>query len=54
MHLPKKEEVEGISDYRPISLIHVIPKIIVKVISIHLGPHMNTLVSNIQEPLSRG
>lgn len=46
--LPKKEGAEGIFDYRPISLIHAIPKIIVKVLSIRLAPHMNNLVSNAQ------
>jgi hypothetical protein len=46
--LPKKEEAETIFDYRPISLIHAIAKIIAKMIAIRLAPHMNDLVSNAQ------
>jgi len=46
--LPKKEGAEGIADYRPISLIHAVAKIIAKILSIRLTPHMNSLVSNAQ------
>jgi retron-type reverse transcriptase len=43
--LPKKEGAERISDFRPISLIHAVAKIITKVIALRLQPHMNQLVS---------
>ena len=46
--LPKKDGAEGIADYRPISLIHAIAKIIAKVLALRLGPHMKNLVSNVQ------
>lgn len=46
--IPKNEWVEGISDYRPISLIHAIAKIIAKVPAMRLGPHMHSLISNVQ------
>lgn len=46
--LSKKEGAEGIADYRPTSLIHAIAKIIAKVLSLRLGPHMSKLVSNAQ------
>ena len=46
--LPKKDGAEGIADYRPISLIHTIAKIIAKVLALRLGPHMKNLVSNVQ------
>ena len=46
--LPKKDGAEGISDYRPISLIHAIAKIIAKVLSLRLAPHMDALISNAQ------
>jgi hypothetical protein len=46
--LPKKEGAEDISDYRPISLIHAIAKIIAKVLALRLSPLMNDLVSNAQ------
>jgi hypothetical protein len=46
--LPKKEGAEEITDYRPISLIHAIAKIIAKMIALRLAPLMNDLVSNAQ------
>jgi hypothetical protein len=39
--LPKKESAEAISDFRPISLIHAVAKIIVKMMSIRLFHHWN-------------
>ena len=44
----KKDGAEDISDFRPISLIHAIVKIIAKVMSNRLAPHMNDLVSQAQ------
>jgi hypothetical protein len=46
--LPKKEGAEEVSDFRPISLIHAIAKIISKMLATRLGPLMNELVSNAQ------
>ena len=46
--LPKKDGAEGIPDFRPISLIHAITKVIAKVHALRLGPLMNDLVSNAQ------
>ena len=46
--LPKKDGAEEIADYRPISLIHAIPKIIAKVLALRLGPHMHVLISSAQ------
>jgi hypothetical protein len=46
--LPKKEGAEEINDYRPISLIHAIAKIIAKMIASRLTPLMDDLVSNAQ------
>jgi mannosylglycoprotein endo-beta-mannosidase len=46
--LPKKDGAEEISDFRPISLVHSIAKIITKVLAIRLGPSMNELISNAQ------
>jgi hypothetical protein len=45
---PKKIGAEDISDFRPISLIHAIAKIIAKVLALRLGPLMNNLISNAQ------
>ena len=44
--IPKKDGAEDISDFRPISLIHAIAKIIAKMMSNRLAPHMNELVSH--------
>jgi hypothetical protein len=46
--LPKKEGAEEVSDYWPISLIHPIAKIIMKMLALRLVPFMNDLVSMAQ------
>jgi hypothetical protein len=46
--LPKKDGAECISDFRPISLIHAIAKIIAKVLASRLGSLMDDLISNAQ------
>jgi len=38
--ISKKEEVESISDFRPISLIHAFAKIISKILALRLAPKM--------------
>lgn len=44
--LPKTQEANSLSEYRPISLINSFVKIITKVLANRLVPHMNGLVSN--------
>ena len=39
--IPKKEGAETIQDFRPISLIHAIAKIITKILALRLAPLMN-------------
>jgi hypothetical protein len=46
--LPKKDGAEEVADYRPISLIHGVAKILAKMLAIRLGPFMDDLVSNAQ------
>ena len=46
--IPKKEGAEDISEFRPISLIHAVAKIIAKMMATRLAPHMSALVSNTQ------
>jgi hypothetical protein len=46
--LPKKDGAEEVGDFRPISLIHAIAKIISKMLALRLSPFMNDLVSNAQ------
>jgi hypothetical protein len=43
--LPKKDGAESITEFRPISLIHVVPKIIAKAMARRLSPKMNDIVS---------
>jgi hypothetical protein len=43
--LPKKDGAESITNFRPISLIHVVPKIIAKDMAQRLSPKMNEMVS---------
>jgi hypothetical protein len=40
--LPKKDGAEEVSDFKPISLIHAIAKIIAKLLALRLAPFMNT------------
>jgi hypothetical protein len=46
--LPKKEGAEDVSNFRPISLIHAIAKIIAKMLALRLASFMNDLVSKSQ------
>lgn len=46
--IPKKEGGDCITDFRPISLIHAVAKIITKMLALRLQPHMNSLTSNSQ------
>ncbi|KAK1603340.1 hypothetical protein QYE76_018353 [Lolium multiflorum] len=46
--LPKKDGAKSILDFRPISLIHVVPKIIAKDMTRRLSPKMNDIVSRSQ------
>jgi len=46
--LPKKEDAAQIVDYRPISLINSVTKIITKILATRLAPRMNELVSQAQ------
>jgi hypothetical protein len=46
--IPKKDGAKDVSDFRPISLIHATAKLISKMMSSRLAPHMNKLISNSQ------
>jgi hypothetical protein len=46
--IPKNEGAEDIRDFRPIRLIHVIVKIITKILALRLAPFMNDLISPCQ------
>jgi hypothetical protein len=46
--LPKTMDAASLSEYRPISLINSVSKIITKILANRLAPHMNSLISNAQ------
>jgi hypothetical protein len=46
--LPKKSEASRVTDFRPISLIHSIAKIFLKLLVNRLALHLNSMVSNCQ------
>jgi hypothetical protein len=46
--IPKKEGAEDITDLRPIILIHGVAKIVAKIFSQRLAPHMDDIVSHAQ------
>lgn len=48
MLIPKKDGAEDISDFRLISLIPALTKLLAKMIESHLSVHMNDLVSLVQ------
>jgi hypothetical protein len=52
--IPKNEGAEGVAEYRPISLIHAIMKIITKALTLGLAPHMNSLISPCQSAFIKG
>lgn len=52
--LPKKDGAEDISDYRPISLIHAVAKIIAKILSLRLAPTWMTLFPTPRVHSSKG
>jgi hypothetical protein len=52
--LPKRADACRLSDYRPISLIHLVAKIFAKVLSLRLAPRLDSLVSNNQNAFITG
>jgi hypothetical protein len=52
--LPKKEEAAYIGDYRPVSLIHSIAKIVAKAMAIRLASPLPQLVNDNQSAFVKG
>lgn len=52
--LPKKDEAEDIKDFRPISLIHGVAKILTKILALRLAPYMNDLIYPCQSAFIKG
>jgi hypothetical protein len=52
--LPKHAGASTLGDFRPISLIHLVAKLVAKVLSLRLAPRLNDLVSPIQNAFIPG
>uniref|UniRef100_A0A453LHZ6 Reverse transcriptase domain-containing protein n=1 Tax=Aegilops tauschii subsp. strangulata TaxID=200361 RepID=A0A453LHZ6_AEGTS len=52
--LPKKPDASALSDYRPISLIHIMAKLFAKVLSLCLAPRMSQIISANQSAFIAG
>lgn len=52
--LPKRPDAQTLGDYRPISLVHLIGKVVAKVLSLRLAPKLNSLVSKNQNAFIGG
>jgi hypothetical protein len=51
--IPKSEEASCLKDYRPISLIHLIGKLVSKVLANRLAPQLHELVHYSQSAFSK-
>jgi mannosylglycoprotein endo-beta-mannosidase len=52
--LPKKDEPTNAADYRPISLIHSVAKLLSKIMANRLAPHLPALVLPCQSAFIKG
>ena len=52
--LPKRADVRSLYDYRPISLIHIFAKLVAKLLSLRLAPHLGSMVSTNQSAFIGG
>lgn len=52
--LPKRADAASLGDYRPISLIHLVAKLVAKVLSLRLAPRLSELVSSSQSTFISG
>jgi hypothetical protein len=50
---PKKEGTQGIGDFRPISVMHSIAKVVGKILANRLAPHLDRMVSRSQSVFIR-
>jgi hypothetical protein len=52
--LPKSVEAESMKDYQPMTLIHVVGKLISKVLANHLAPRLDRVIHPSQWAFLRG
>jgi Reverse transcriptase (RNA-dependent DNA polymerase) len=52
--IPKSTTPETLSDYRPISVLSVVPKILTKILATRLQPYLHGMISNNQTTFIKG
>ncbi|WVZ69121.1 hypothetical protein U9M48_017959 [Paspalum notatum var. saurae] len=52
--IPKRDDAETAQDYRPISLMHSVAKILAKVLANRLAPHLHSIISHSQSAFIKG
>jgi retron-type reverse transcriptase len=52
--LPKKDGAQTIADYRPISIMHSVSKLLAKILANQLAPKMDKLISRSQSAFIKG
>jgi hypothetical protein len=52
--IEKKEGAQAIGDYRPISIMHSIAKLLGKILSNPLAPHLDKIVASNQSTFIKG
>jgi retron-type reverse transcriptase len=52
--LEKKEGAQYIGDYRPISIMHIISKLLAKILANRLAPRLDSLISRSQVAFIKG
>lgn len=52
--LPKRVDATRVGDYRPVSLMHSVAKLVCKVLANRLGPELHRLISHSQSAFIRG
>jgi hypothetical protein len=52
--IPKKEEAQAVTDYRPISVMHSTAKLLRSILAERLAPHLDRIVSKSQSAFIKG
>jgi hypothetical protein len=52
--IPKKEEAQAVTDYRPISVMHSTAKLLCSILAERLAPHLDRIVSKSQSAFIKG
>lgn len=52
--IPKREDAQTVSDFRPISVVHSFAKLLTKIMANRLSPKLNSMVATNQSAFIRG